>query len=808
MRFSEAWLREWVNPPIRTAELVQQITMAGLEVDAIEPAAGPFSGVVVGRVVEANKHPNADKLSVCMVEDGSTTHQVVCGAPNVRPGLVTAFARVGAVLPGDFKIKKAKLRQVESFGMLCSGAELGIDEDADGIMDLPETLAVGADLRVALALEDQCIEVDLTPNRGDCLSIRGLAREVGVLNQQPVAGVQAAPVTPVHTDIVPVSLTAAAACPRYLGRVIRGVDVTAPTPWWLKDRLRRCGLRSIDPIVDVTNYLLLELGQPMHAFDLAKIRGGINVRFAEDAEALRLLDGRQVELDSRVLVIADDEGAVAMAGVMGGSRTAVSATTTDVFLECAFFSPLAVAGTARRFGLQTDAGHRYERGVDYELQAQAMERATQLLLDIAGGEPGSLVTAVEPASLPEAAAVTLRARRLERVAGIEIPVATVDDILRRLDFVVSARRESDSDGTCWTVSVPSHRFDIAIEADLIEEICRIYGYNEIPSRRPQATLALAAVPKARTPVARLKRQLAGFGYQEVVTYSFIEPGQLHRFEPDAKPMTLANPMSVEQSVMRTTLLPGLVEVWRSNRARQQNRLRVFEVGQCFIPRADGLTQSLRVGGLLVGPRQSENWLNGAANEPVPGAGVAAGGTDFFDLKGDIERLLRWQGVVSASFQRLDTDPALHPGQAASVIVDGRAIGRMGRLHPAIEAELDLGQATFVFELETELLLERTAPTYAAVSRFPAVRRDLALLVDRALPATALESSVRGILKEKLVDFTVFDIYTGKGIDNSKKSVAIGLTIQDVSATLTEAEIAKFEGAVIAELERAHGAVLR
>lgn len=794
MKFSEAWLREWVDPPVNAEALYEQLTMAGLEIEGFEPVAGVFTGVVVGEVLEAGRHPDADKLSVCRVSDGQETFQVVCGAPNVRAGLKTAFARVGAVLPGDFRIKRAKLRGVESAGMLCSAAELGLGDDHDGILELGPELAAGSDVRAALALDDATVEVNLTPNRGDCLSIRGLAREVGVLNNLPVAGPEPAPAPPAIDDVFPVALEAPAACPRYLGRVIRGIDVTAPSPRWMVEKLRRSGLRSIDAVVDVTNYVMLELGQPMHAFDLARLAGGIVVRMARPGETLEMLDGKAVNLDPETLVIADDSGPVAMGGVMGGERSGVAADTTDVFLECAFFTPLAVAGTARRYGMHTDAAHRYERGVDYELQQRAVARATELLLAIVGGQAGPVTEAVAPEHLPTPNRVRLRERRLHELMGLAIDAGEVDEALRRLDFTLVERGESAADGICWTIESPSHRFDIEREADLVEEVCRIYGYNRIPARLPRTALELPPVPLNRSTETALKTQLAAHGFQETVTYSFVDPRLQDLLDPGADTLALANPMSSEQSVMRTNLLPGLVEALRLNLSRQQERVWLFESGLCFLPGAK-LQQSLRVGAVCCGPRTPVSWSQ--ATQPV----------DFFDLKGVLERLFDWAGLAGVEYRPVE-DPVLHPGQAAAVQVGGRQVGRIGRLHPEIELALDLTKAVYLFELEGETLLERAPRVNRGISRFPSVRRDLALVVDDTVAAGEVERLVRETLGDILIDFTLFDLYRGKGIDSNEKSLAVGLTLQDASATLTEDRIARYIDEVLVALERAVGARLR
>jgi phenylalanyl-tRNA synthetase beta chain len=796
MKFNESWLREWVDPDIGADELLEQLTMAGLEVDGLGPVAAQFDGVVVARVEAVTAHPNADKLRVCEVNDGEGHKTVVCGAPNVRTGLVTAFARVGARLPGDLVIRQARLRDVESHGMLCSAAELSMGEDHDGILELDEALVPGSDLRKALDLDDRMVDLDLTPNRGDCLSLRGLAREVGVLNGVPVNEQAVAPVAAVLEDTFEVQLGDPEGCPRYLGRVIRNVDLSRASPLWLQERLRRVGLRSIDAVVDVTNLVMIELGQPMHAFDLARLRAPIVVRQSQENESLALLDGREVSFDGQTLLITDRSGPVAIAGVMGGERSGVQPDTRDVFLECAFFSPLAVAGTARRYGLQTDASHRYERGVDYQLQQLAMERATALLLEIVGGQPGPVTESVSESCLPVPAQVRLRERRLNELLGIDIEPAQVDDALARLGFELLERSTSgsaDDVGVSWTIRAPSHRFDIAIEADLVEEICRIYGYNNVPSRMPQTALELSEVPLRRSGVGALKQQMVDLGYQEVITYSFIDPRLQDLLAPGSTPQVLANPMSTEQSVMRTGLFPGLIDALRSNVARQQDRVRLFEVGQCF-QGGDPVLQPVLVGGLIWGRRQEESWHGGTA------------GADFFDLKGDVERLLAWTGEAG-EFRRLD-DPVLHPGQAAELIIAGESAGRLGRLHPEIERHLDIGGEVFLFELAADAVLARGLRRHGVVSRFPSVRRDLAVVVPRSLAAAEVVWILQQSLAEVLVDLRLFDVYQGKGIDSTEKSLGVGLTLQSPSATLTEEEIGHYMQTAVDRLAAEVGARLR
>jgi phenylalanyl-tRNA synthetase beta chain len=793
MKFNEAWLGEWVDPGVPADELLERLTMAGLEVDGVEPVAAAFQGVVVGIVREVDKHPNADKLSVCQVDDGNGLHQVVCGAPNVRAGLVTAFARVGAVLPDDFKIRKAKLRDVESHGMLCSAAELTLGEDHDGIIELDEGLTPGEDLRAALALDDRTIDLDLTPNRGDCLGIRGLAREVGVISDVAVTEPAIEPVPAVTDATFEVKLGDPAGCPRYLGRVISAIDIGRPSPLWLKERLRRVGLRSIDPVVDVTNLVMMELGQPMHAFDLNQISEPIVVRKAASNESLTLLDGREVTFDEDTLLITDASGPVAIAGVMGGERSGVQPDTKDVFLECAFFHPLAVAGTARRYGLQTDASHRYERGVDFDLQRLAMERATRLLLDIVGGEPGPVTEAVSQEHLPVPAEVRLREGRLNALLGVSIDADYVDQALDRLGFECLSRENAD-DGINWTIRAPSHRFDIAIEADLVEEICRIYGYNNVPSKRPVTELELRQVPIDRSSSAALKQQMVDLGYQEVITYSFVDPRLQDLLGPGIEPLALTNPMSTEQSVMRTSLFPGLIDALIANVSRQQDRIRLFETGRCFLP-GDPLEQPERVGAVLWGRRDQESWNSG--EDPV----------DFFDLKGDVERLLAWSGLKGVRFDAA-ADPVLHPGQSAVVLTGSQTVGRLGRLHPEIERRLDIGGEVFLMELEAAEILKRVRRRHGQVSRFPSVRRDLAIVVPRTVAASQVVEILEQTLQEVLVDLRLFDVYQGKGIDSTEKSLGVGLTLQKPSATLTEEEIGQYMDSAIAALTTDVGARLR
>jgi phenylalanyl-tRNA synthetase beta chain len=793
VKFSEAWLREWVNPDLEHDDFMQQLTMAGLEVDGVEPVAESFSGVVVGLVESCEPHPDADKLSVCTVFDGDERVQVVCGAPNVRADLVTAFAKVGAVLPDNFKIKKAKLRGAESNGMLCSAAELGLGDDHDGIIELPSEWQVGEDLTQIMQLDDVTVDLDLTPNRGDCLSMKGLAREVGVLNNLPVVYPVVEAVPAVHDASFSVELADPAGCPRYLGRVIRGIDLSRSTPHWMQEKLRRCGLRSIDPAVDVTNYVLIELGQPMHAFDLEKLSGGIVVRRAESGEKLVLLDGQEVDLDVDTLLITDDTGPIAIAGVMGGERSGVQPDTQDLFLECAFFAPIIIAGTARRYGLHTDASHRYERGVDFELQSAAMERATQLLLDIVGGEAGPVVETSIDEHLPKLEPVQLRQQRLESLLGISIEAAQVDEAFTRLGFDVVDRQQSDA-GVTWQILPPSHRFDIALEADLVEEVCRIYGYNNIPVKHPTTDLKLRSVALEEQPQAVLKAHLADLGFQEVITYSFVDPKLQDLLDPTVSPAVLENPMSSDQSAMRTNLLSGLVETALANRARQIDSVKLFEMGLTFVPEADAMRQELILGGLMWGRRHSEAWHADSAS------------IDYFDIKGVLDSILASTGLTGISFARGE-DRVLHPGQSADVMRDGVKCGRVGRLHPEVEGKLGM-EGLFVFELTAAIALQRPLRAHGGISKYPSVRRDLAIVVERSVTAAEVEKAVRDTLGTILVDFRLFDVYEGKGIDSNEKSLALGLTLQSQNATLTDEEIGQHAQAALNALENAVKARLR
>jgi len=789
VKFSENWLREWVNPQLSTEELVAQLTMAGLEVDSVEPAANKFTGVVVGEVLSLEKHPDADKLNVCQVSNGKENFQVVCGAPNVAAGQKVPFALVGAELAEDFKIKQAKLRGVESNGMLCSAEELGLAEKSDGILELPLDATVGQDFRDYLDLDDSIIDVDLTPNRGDCLSVQGIAREAAVLNKTSVSTPELDEVASTIDDVFPVELLSPVDCPRYLGRVIKNVDVSAVSPVWLKEKLRRSGIRSIDPAVDVTNYVMLELGQPLHAFDLDILSKGIRVRRANKAEKLVLLDGREVELNEETLVIADHEKALAIAGVMGGEHSGVSKNTKHLFLESAFFNPLSIAGKARNYGMHTDASHRFERGVDYELPKLAIERATRLLLDIVGGEPGPVV--VTDAELPESRTVKLRASKVLGLLGLDIPAADIEDILSRLGLEVI-----EKDAGSWLFKVPSWRFDISIEADLIEEVARVYGYDNLPISRSTTDSRLNSSSENKLSIKQLRRRLISLGYQEVISYSFVEPELESSLSlPQSDAITLSNPISSEMSVMRRSLWPGLIQTLKHNQNRQQDRVRIFESGLVF-SKTDAIQQEAMLGGLIWGNQSPEQW--GEKGRPV----------DFYDIKGDVESLLSMTNDIAAFRFESAEHPGLQTGQSARILRGQQCIGWLGALNPQLQKTLDIPAKVYLFELAMNGLLDAALTKVTALSKYPSVRRDIALVLDTGVNYTELEQLIRQQAGENLERVVLFDVYQGENIQAGKQSMAIGLIFQNPSRTLNDDEINSIINSCIKTLEAQFNAELR
>ncbi len=787
MKLSENWLREWVNPAIDTESLADQLTMAGLEVKAVEAAGVDLDKVVVGEVVSVESHPDADKLSLCQVSDGSATKPVICGASNVREGLKVAFAPVGATLPG-LNIKKAKLRGVESHGMLCSAVELKLAEDSDGILELPADAPVGVSIVEYLELNDNIIDIDLTPNRGDCLSLAGVAREVSALNRIDLSK-QVSHVAESITDEFPVELLQPEGCPHYVGRIINGIDASAQTPMWLQEKLRRSGLRPISPVVDVTNYVMMETGQPMHGFDFDKLEGGIRVRLATVGEKLTLLDQTEFEFLADSLVISDFEKAVALAGIMGGFHSSVQADTKNVFLEAAFFAPLAMAGKARSYGMHTESSHRFERGVDPGLQVSAMHRATELLLDIVGGKAGPVIEATNSEFMPEVGRLNLRYTRINRLLGIQVPRDQVVDMLESLNMQLEACEEG------WVVVPPSYRFDINIEADLIEEIGRMVGYNNIPGTRELAHANMESCSETQRSANEIRDVMVGQGFYEAVTYSFVSPELQSILDPGQETLPLSNPISSDMSVMRTRLLPGLVQALQYNLKRQQSRVRLFETGLCFIPDDNELQQRSHIAAVITGSQDSEGWLSQAKR------------VDFYDIKGSLESILKQSEQSNYQFVK-SSNPVLHPGQGADILYENIIVGFVGALHPSVIARLQLTQPVFVFELELASILHSKLPSFGELSKYPSIRRDIALTVDANIDVQELINCIYSIKSEILQEVIVFDVYTGMEVRNNRKSVALGLILQDFSRTLIDGDVENLVKKVLDQLKKQYNAILR
>lgn len=791
MQISESWLREYVNPPITTEELVAQLTMAGLEVDSITPAGAVFSGVVIGEVLTTEKHPDADKLKVCTVNVGQgQALQIVCGASNVRPGLKVPAALVGAVLPGDFKIKQSKLRGVESAGMLCSEKELGIAAEANGLMELPPDAPTGMDIREYLNLNDSIIEIDLTPNRADCLSVEGIAREVALLNAMDWLTTQVKQAEFYHQDNLPITIEDKAACPRYLGRLIKGINPKAETPPWMQERLRRSGIRSLSAVVDITNYVLIELGQPLHAFDADKLQGGITVRKAKSGETLALLNGQTISLDNQALIIADDKQLLALAGVMGGSESAVSSDTQNIFLECAFFAPQAIAGKARHYGLHTDSSHRFERGVDATLQHRAIERATQLIVEIAGGSVGKITEAKDDAGIPKRPAILLRRQRIEKMLGIALPDELVQTIFVRLGMCIESHPEG------WLIAPPGFRFDMAIEADLIEELARIHGYNNIPNTSLLMRAELGKATETILDIDRVKDLLVDRGYQEAITYSFVDGDIQQAVAPNDAVIKITNPISADMSVMRSTLWCGLLKAALHNLNRQQNRIRLFETGLRFICKDGQVQQQKMLAGLILGGFYPQQW--GDKHRKV----------DFFDLKADVQAIFSLAGNATIKFQP-EMHSALHPGQTADILSQtGEKIGVLGMLHPNIEKQLGFETQVFLFELNQDLLLDKAVSKFKPLSKYPLVSRDLALIVSETVSADEIIAGINKCNEPSVQAISIFDLYRGNGVAEACKSVAVSITLQNFTQTLTDAEIDAIFNNILQTLSKTIGAKLR
>ena len=789
MKFSENWLREWIDPGISTEELAEQLTMAGLEVEAVSSCRPAFNGVVVARIAEISPHPEAAKLKLCRVDAGGGKEvTVVCGADNVRSGGCYALAKAGASLPDGRRIQPSELRGVVSEGMLCSPAELGLYDDSGRLLELGEDAEAGQDLTAYLDLDDSAIELSLTPNRGDCLGIVGIAREVAVLNGGQLKRQRYRPVPPVVKDVRKIRLDAPEACPRYAGRIIRDVDISRPTPPWIRERLRRSDIRSLNVVVDISNYVMLELGQPMHAFDNDALQGAVEVRFARPEEAIVTLDGEEHGLDELTLVIADATGAVAMAGIMGGLHSAVGDNTRNLFLESAWFAPEAVMGRARRYGMHTDASHRFERGVDTTLQAEAIERATALILAVCGGRAGPVVDMVNKARMPRDKTLNLRAAEVSRRLGTAVPPSTCWDILKRLGFGLAGR------GTSRQVSVPPYRFDISIEADLIEEIARIYGYKSIPSRLPLAAVQIQAGTSGVEALQRAAAVLTDRGYYEVITFSFVDPAQQQQLMGEGEPAAaLLNPIASDLSVMRQSLWPGLLQALEYNLKRQQQRVRIFEQGRVY--KEAGEIPVLA--GLIYGNLYIEQW------------DIDNCYCDFFDIKGDVEALL--SGVAGSRcaprFERA-RHPALHPGQSAQITINNQVVGYLGALHPQHLHRLDIPQPAYVFELELSLIALKKTIKYEKLSKFPSVRRDLSILVSEEVVAADILDHVTTMAGDYLHNLELFDLYRGEGIDLGKKSLSLGLTFQRYSSTLTDKEVDSLMALILKSLQEKYGVTLR
>ncbi|MGY6629789.1 MAG: phenylalanine--tRNA ligase subunit beta [Wenzhouxiangella sp.] len=790
MKISYRWLKEWVALDLDAEQVAERFTLAGLEVDEVSPVAPPLDGVVVGEILTAEQHPDADRLRVCTVAGDEQVRTIVCGAPNARVGLKAPLATLGTVLPGGLKIKPAKLRGIRSEGMLCSEPELGLGEESGGLLELPADAPTGQSLSDYLGLDDQVLDIDLTPNRADCLSVRGLARELAALTGAALKPRSISPVEPVIEDRPSIRLESPVDCPRYLGRIVRGVNVNAATPGWMVEALRRSGIRSLGPVVDVTNYVLLELGQPMHAFDLATLEGAIVVRRAVKGEQLLLLDGREVALDADMLLIADERKPLALGGVMGGLPSAVSDSTQDILLESAWFDPRVIAGRARRLGLATESAHRFERGVDPALQREAMERATALILQIAGGQPGPIEESVSTSDLPVQATVRLRLARLNGLLGAELDAATVEDIL--LGLGMSLERDGDD----FLVQAPSARRDIAIEVDLIEEVARVYGYDRLPARRPGGGLSIEVGSERQLPEQTLRTQLIARGFQEILTWSFVAEDWLDQLGLKAGAQPLANPLSRDMAVLRTSLLPGLLETAGSNLRRQHPDFRLFETGVCFQQLEDGFAETRRLGLLMTGLAEGEHF------SARPRA------LDFFDLKGEIEHLLELNACEGEFAFERSSHPWLHPGQGANLLCDGRPVGWLGQLHPTLQDQLDWPQTAFIAEIDLAALLRRRLPQSVPSSRYPQVRRDLSFVVADDVPASEILALVQASGGELLHRAAIFDEYRGQGVEADCRSLSISLILRHISRTLGDKEIEDTVQAVLESLQSRYNVKMR
>lgn len=798
MKFSEKWLREWVNPtfnhqPLTTQTLADQLTMAGLETDGLHPVAGKFNHVIVGEIKHAEPHPKADRLHICQVDVGQKALlNIVCGAPNARTGIKVAVAMIGAVLPNGMTIQKAKLRDVVSEGMLCSAQELGLLETSEGIIELPEDAPIGKDFREYRDLEDTVIELSITPNRGDCLSIAGIAREIAALNHCIIHEPEITPITETITDTKTVKINYSEGCGQYFGRVIKNINQQAQAPVWLTERVKRSGTRSISPVVDITNYILNELGQPLHAFDLDTLQGDIVVRLSKEGEILELLDGNTVILKAGTLLIADESGPIAMAGIMGGLRTAVTEKTKNIFLESAWFAPTAITGKARQYSISTDAAYRYERGVDPTLQQKALIRAVNLIQHIVGGDVGPETQVITTPHLT-AKNVLLHLKSIERLLGI---LLTEDDLknlemsFQRLGFIVTTNKEN------WEIQIPSHRSDLSIEADLIEEAARIYGYQKIPTTLLNSELKAHLIPENKVSVEKLNDTLVARGYQEIITYSFVNKEKQSSLYPEGESLCLLNPITSEHTVMRKGLWPGLLEAAAYNQNRQINDLRLFELGARFNLDHQIVQQKNSLSGLCAGIRSALTW-----NEPTRPY-------DFFDMKGDVESLIALSNLHTTCRFEAAVHPALHPGQSAQILSEQNTIGWVGALHPELHKQWNLSGAVFLFELDLDILMNTIIPEYQKISKFPSIRRDISFILNAAIPAQILLDFIKNQDTSILKNAEIFDMYQGSHVAENQKSLAIALTLQHSERTLIESEVNELIEKIISQLQTKFSIVLR
>ncbi len=792
MKFSESWLRQWVNPTLTQAELCDTLAMAGLEVDGLTPVADPFSGVVVGQVITIKKHPDAERLQICEVDVGlKTPVTIVCGAKNVRPNMKVPVALPQSRLPKNVIITASEIRGIASHGMLCSAKELGLLEESEGLYELLTDAPIGKEVWEYLQFADTIFDVAVTPNRGDCLSILGMAIEVSALTDSHLTVSVIHPIPSVIHEVLPMVVLPDEDCPAYFGRIIHSVNLTATTPLWLSENLRRGGIRGINPVVDVMNYVMLELGQPMHAFDLVKIEGGIEIRFAKENEAITLLNDREVQLNSKTLVIADQIKPLAIAGVMGGLDSSVTMETCDIFLESAYFKPTSVAYSCRHYNLASDSAYRFERGIDPALGRKAIERATQLLMDIVGGQPGPVIEKCNKQFLPQPITIELRAARLQKILGYAIPHADIENILQKLGFTCQNKAI-----TGWLVTVPARRSDITLEVDLIEEIARLSGYNKIPTTNQVGMLLMDPSLERATPLNRIRVALCDQGYQEVVTYSFVDKKLQTLLNPEQAMKELVNPINADMSVMRTNLWPGLINVLLYNQNRQQSRIQIFETGLRFLSEDQALLQQSMLGGLVCGSVSKEQW------------GIPSRSFDFFDIKGDLENLLSLTGIKDAVVFKPAKHPALHPGQTAEIYLADNYVGIVGAMHPSIIQTLKIEGKVFAFELLLDIFSSGLIPKFNSLSKFPEIRRDIAILIQESVPFHSIQDTIKKVAGEWLKQVEIFDVYQGKGILVGQKSIALALTLQHSSRTLIDEEVADLIERVIVSLKEKFNAELR